>query len=119
MKLGSNWYNNIGTPAENSPHREAPNRHEKGNRKYQEKISRDMKSSNDLPFTFSKPNKSTPKGKEDIIHICDNCHFISLVSKIRVGQSCKSCRTYTSVNSENTFETEEQLESYLLSKENV
>lgn len=114
MKLG-NWHEGIGTSRENSPNREAPNRHVRGTKKYKEMIDRDSKRLDkygNLPFTFSKPPKRT-RPREDIFHVCELCQHISLVSKFRVGQTCPGCCKYTSVNETNTFHTEDDLEKYL------
>jgi len=110
VKLG-NWHDGIGTAAENSPNREAPNRHNKGTRKYKEMISRDVKKTDfwkDLPFTFSKPKKRT-HARRDIIHLCDHCSAISVVNKYTAGRGCSKCFKYTSVNEGNTFTTEDEL----------
>lgn len=107
-----NWHSKIGTSAENSPNREAPNKHIKGGKKYKEMIAKDTKridSQGRMPFTFSKPAKST-RYREDIYHICDSCHHVSFVSKHRAGQVCKGCKGYTSVNKSNTYETEEEVD---------
>ena len=114
VKLG-NWHDTIGTDAENSPHREAPNRHIKGSKKYKEMIDRDSKNADrwkNLPFTFSKPPKRT-RPREDIYHVCDSCHHISMVSRFRAGQVCKGCKSYASVNKDNTYQTAEELEAVL------
>lgn len=109
-----NWHDKIGSSAENSPNREAPNKHSMGNKKYKEMIAKDTKRIDDqgkMPFTFSKPPKTT-RYREDIYHLCD-CKHISFVSKYRAGQVCKGCRKYVSVGKDNTFETECQLDKAL------
>jgi hypothetical protein len=107
-----NWHDSIGTSAENSRNREAPNKHIKGSKKYKEMIAKDTKRIDDhgnMPFTFSKPAKRT-KHREDIYFLCDSCQHISFVSKYRVGQVCRGCRSYVSVNATNTYHTEEELD---------
>jgi len=107
--LSSDWYDKIGTTHENSPHREAPNKHTRGSRKYMEMVDRGSKEADkkNLPFTFSKPPKGSRR-REDLFHICDFCNYVSMVSKYRAGQVCKGCKKFTSVNSSNTFESEEE-----------
>lgn len=110
-----NWHSKIGTSAENSPNREAPNKHIKGGKKYKEMIAKDTKRIDDhgnMPFTFSKPAKRT-RHREDIYFLCDSCRNITFVSKYRCGQTCSGCRQYVSVNDSNTFATEEELEARL------
>jgi len=112
-----NWHSKIGTSAENSPNREAPNKHNMGAKKYKEMISKDTKridSHGNMPFTFSKPAKGT-KHREDIYHLCDKCNHVSFVSKYRAGQVCNACKGYCSVNASNTFSTEELLDVKLRS----
>ena len=118
MKLG-NWHSDIGTSAENSPNREAPNKHSMGGKKYKEMIAKDTKridAQGRMPFTFSKPPKTT-RHREDIYFVCDGCSHITFVSKYRVGQVCKGCKEYVSVNKSNTFETEEELDLALRARE--
>ncbi len=113
IKLG-NWHDGIGTSRENSPHREAPNKHLKGSRKYKEMIDRGSKEAakKNLPFSFSKPPKKS-KPREDIFHVCDRCGYVSMVSRYRAGQGCYGCKQFTSVNSSNTFATEEEMNTEL------
>lgn len=114
VKLG-NWHDSIGTDRENSPNREAPNKHIRGSKKYKEMIDRDSKRSDswgNLPFTFSKPPKRT-RPIEDIFHVCDHCGYVSTVSKLRVGQECRGCKKYSRVTPDNTFNDEESLEVFL------
>jgi len=114
VKLG-NWHDKIGTAAENSPHREAPNKHIKGTKKYREMIDRDSKNSDrfkNLPFTFSKPPKRT-QARRDIFHVCDNCTELTTVNKNTAGRVCGGCHKYTSVNETNTFSTEEELAKFI------
>ena len=114
VKLG-NWHDGIGTSRENSPNREAPNKHEKGTRRYREMIDRDSKKTDfwkNMPFTVSKPPKRT-QPRRDIFHICDSCHAISLVNKHTAGRVCGECKSYTSVNSSNSFHSEEELEAFI------
>jgi len=114
MKLG-NWHDKIGTDRENSPHREAPNKHIKGTKKYREMIDRDSKNADrfkNLPFKFSKPPKRT-RPRRDIFHVCDCCAELTTVSKYTAGRVCPGCRKYTSVNETNTFATEEELATFI------
>lgn len=107
-----NWHDKIGTPAENSPHREAPNRHTKGGKKYKEMIDRGSKNADlfkNLPFSFSKPPKKT-QARKDIFHICDHCGCVSMVSKHTVGLVCSGCREFTVVGESNRYFTKEELE---------
>ena len=116
-----NWHDSIGSSAENSPNREAPNRHTRGGKKYKEMIAKDTKRIDDhgnMPFTFSKPSKRT-RYREDIYHVCDKCKQISFVSKHRAGQVCRGCSSYTSVNSSNTYHTEEELDTALQGLSNI
>ncbi len=108
-KLG-NWHDGIGTSRENSPHREAPNKHIKGSKKYKEMIDRGTKedAKKNLPFSFGKPPKNS-RPREDILHVCDYCGHVSMVSKYRAGQGCRGCKRFTSVNGSNTFATEEEM----------
>jgi len=111
VKLG-NWHDKIGTSYENSPHREAPNKHTRGGKKYKEMIDRDTKNADrfkNLPFTISKPPKRT-QPRRDIFMICDVCQCVDLVSKYTAGKICGKCHKYTSVNATNTYKTEEELE---------
>lgn len=113
IKLG-NWHDEIGTSRENSSHREAPNKHLKGSKRYKEMIDRGSKEAakKNLPFSFSKPPKKS-KSREDIFHVCDHCRHVSMVSKYRAGQGCRGCKKFTSVNSSNTFFTEKELHTEL------
>lgn len=112
--LGSNWHDKIGTPAENSPHREAPNRHIRGGRKYKEMIARGSREADkkNLPFTFSKPAKRT-QARKDIFHLCDHCRAVSMVGKYTAGIVCSGCNGFASVNKSNTYVTGEELEAAL------
>jgi hypothetical protein len=109
IKLG-NWHDRIGTPYENSPHREAPNKHIKGGKKYKEMIDRGSKEADkkNLPFTFSKPPKRT-QPRRDIFHLCDNCMSVAVVNKYTAGRVCSGCKNYVSINETNTFSTEKAL----------
>lgn len=107
-----NWHNKIGTSAENSPNREAPNKHQMGRKKYKEMIAKDTKRIDEqgkMPFTFSKPAKTT-RFRKDIYHLCDKCLSICFVSKYTAGKSCSGCQSWSPVNNTNTFETEEELD---------
>lgn len=110
IKLG-NWHDEIGTSHENSAHREAPNKHLRGTKKYQEMIDRDSKNSDrfkNLPFKISKPPKRS-QPRRDIFNICNYCRDISVVNKNTVGRVCCKCTKYTSVSSDNSYKTEEEL----------
>jgi len=114
IKFG-NWHDKIGTSAENSPHREAPNRHIKGSKKYKEMISKGSKFADrykNLPFKFSKPPKRT-QFRRDVYMSCYHCHQCDVVNKYTAGKVCSKCSKYTSVNEGNTFSTEDELLSFL------
>lgn len=113
IKLG-NWHDKIGTSAENSPHREAPNKHIKGSRKYKEMIDRGSKEDDkkNLPFTLGKPAKRT-NVRRDIFHLCEHCLAVSMVGKYTVGKICSDCKRFASVNKENTYKTAEKLSEAL------
>lgn len=111
IKLG-NWHDKIGTAHENSPHREAPNKHIKGTKKYKEMIDRDSKNADrykNLPFTFNKPPKRT-QPRRDVFMVCTKCQHVGLVNKYTAGKICGKCSLYTSVGPENSFKSEEELE---------
>lgn len=106
-----NWYDGIGTTHENSPNREAPNKHTKGSKKYREMIDKDSKKTDfwkNMPFTFSKPPKRT-QARRDIFMVCLNCHGVDMVNKHTAGRVCSHCRKYTNVGPDNTYHTEEEL----------
>lgn len=103
------------TPQEASNNREAPNKMEKGSKRYKEKIHRDSKFADkwkNLPFTFSKPAKRT-QARRDIFHLCDTCQHVMLVSKFTAGMICKGCKSYSSITEANTFESEEELNEFI------
>ncbi len=111
-----NWHDGIGTSRENSPNREAPNKHVKDSKKYKEMIAKDTKridNHGNMPFTFSKPAKKTA-ARKDIYHVCDNCQKITFVSKYRVGHVCSGCKKYVCVSKINTYLTEEELDAALV-----
>ena len=110
LKLG-NWHDSIGTKYENSPNREAPNKHLKGSKKYKDMIDRGSKAADqkNLPFTFSKPAKRT-KAPENIYHLCFLCGHVSMVSRHRVSQTCSGCNQQTQVNKYNTYLAQEEVE---------
>lgn len=113
MKFG-NRHDRIGTSYENSPNREAPNRHTKGTKKYREMVDLDSKKTDfwkNMPFTFSKPPKRT-RHRRDIFHVCDNCMAVNVVSKYTAGRVCGGCKKYTSVNISNTYANEEELNAF-------
>ena len=105
-----NWHDEIGTPHENSPNREAPNKHIRGSKKYKEMIDRGSKQDDlkNLPFKLGKPAK-TSQARRDIYHVCDYCDIISMVNKNTAGRVCTGCRQYSSVNESNTYHTKEDL----------
>lgn len=107
--------NSTGTVYENSPHREAPNKHTRGSKAYKEMVARDTKRIDDkgnLPFQFIKPPKRS-QPKREFYHVCDNCYTIKLVNKNTVGHQCKGCSSYTRVTDKNKFSSEEELFNYL------
>jgi hypothetical protein len=116
MKLDlGNWHDDIGTSAENSPNREAPNRHEKGSRAYKEWVHKDTeridKYSN-LPFTFGRPKKTT-QYRRDVHVMCTECTKTTAVNKYTCGYVCNSCNKYISVAEDNCFSNEEEYEALL------
>lgn len=79
--------------------REAPNQQEKGTRAYREKIHKDSKLSDaygNLPFTFSKPKKSTG-ARRDVLHVCEHCEQEIEVSKKTYSVVCFRCKKLTRV----------------------
>lgn len=104
----SDWYDKIGTTYENSPHREAPNRHERGTRKYKQMVERKSKEADkkNLPFTFSKPAKRT-QPRRDILLRCLGCSNVQSIHKWVAGAVCNKCSKYISVSDSNTYRTEE------------
>lgn len=110
VKFG-NWHDKIGTTHENSPNREAPNKHTRGDKKYKEMIDRDSKNADrykNLPFSFNKPPKRT-QPRRDIFMVCSKCGHVDLVNKYTAGKVCKGCKSYTDVSAANTYHTEEEL----------
>jgi hypothetical protein len=103
-----------GSSYENSDSRVAANRHAKGDRKYKEVISRDNNGSSgkNLPFSFIKPPKRW-QPKRDVFHVCDLCFGVNLVNKNTAGKVCSCCGKFTKVHQDNTFDSEESLESFL------
>lgn len=103
-----------GTSYENSDSRVAPNRHVKGDKKYKEIIARDNNGSNgkNLPFTFIKPPRRW-QPRRDILHACDYCFSVRLVSKNTAGRICSSCTKWSNIHQDNTFESEEALNDFL------
>jgi hypothetical protein len=105
------WYDDIGTTHEKSPHREAPNKHERGGKKYKEMISRDSKRLDDhanLPFSFSKPAKKT-RAIRDCYFTCSHCGNISAVNKHTCGIACR-CGKYSSLTAENTHRPSDKVQ---------
>lgn len=110
LKLG-NWHDKIGTARENSPNREAANKHIKGNRAYKEMIDRDSKKTDfwkNMPFTFSKPAKRF-QPRRDIYLIHDTCQGVNAVTRYTVGIVCPKCKEFFTSNETNRFETQEDL----------
>jgi len=106
-----NWYDGIGSPSENSPNREAPNKHIKGGRRYREMIDKDSKKTDfwkNMPFTFSKPTKRT-RARRDVFMVCFECNHIQMVNKHTAGKVCSKCKKYTNVGADNTYASEEEL----------
>jgi len=97
--------------------REAPNRHEKGDKRYKEMVARDQKISKDLPFQFIKTPKSS-QARREIFYICAGCQKIGLVNKNTVGVTCSGCKLYNRVEDVPNFASEEALEEYLQSLAN-
>lgn len=107
--------NETGTTYENSPNREAPNKHERGSKAYKEMIARDVKridQKGNLPFQFIKPPKRTQPRRE-VWHVCDSCYEVKLVNKYTVGHQCKGCNSYSRITEENKFTDEDNLLSFL------
>lgn len=100
------------TTHENSPNREAPNRHERGSKKYKQWVDRENTKSDlkNLPFTFGKPKTKTRRQRRDIFHVCDSCQNITMVSKVTCAFVCSNCRGYSRVNSSNIYKTHEDME---------
>lgn len=88
------------TPHELNTSREAPKRAELGDKKYKEMISRDKARSQDLPFQFSAPKK-TSQPRRDKYRICDGCENLIPVHKNTAGIICVECKKYNSVNDNN------------------
>jgi len=86
--------------AENSSHREAPNKHNIGNKRYSEKVSRGSKEAEkkNLPFTFSKPQRDLPRC---IVCCCTECGSYTRVTKNTVMVICSVCKNLFSVTEEN------------------
>jgi len=99
---------------EDSPHREAPNRHLKGSKAYKEWVARDSKrlDQKNLPFQFIKPPKRT-QPRRDVFHVCDYCTGINVVNKYTVGITCSICKKYSRIHEGNRFTNEEELEKFL------
>lgn len=68
-----------------------------GIQKHNERIHRESKYADthkNLPFSFSKPPKSSSRSK---YVECDNCKYITSVSVNTVGMVCPECKKYSSV----------------------
>lgn len=104
------WYDSIGTTHENSPNREAPNKHLKGAKKYREQIHRESKvlDQKNLPYSFGKPQKSS-SGIRDIYATCSSGH-IKPITKTIVSYVCRECQEYVKITSENSYSNLESLE---------
>jgi len=69
-----------------------------GLRKHNEKIHRESRRADhyeNLPFTFSKPNK--PKGQSIYVK-CNNCGHILSATTITVGIICPACKKFSTVS---------------------
>jgi uncharacterized OB-fold protein len=69
---------------------------EGGIQNHRDKIHRDSKFADDnknLPFTFSKPRRTT----RSIVVRCKNCGYVTSVSKNTVGMICVQCEKYSNV----------------------
>ncbi len=97
--------------------RDAPNRHEKGDKRYKEMVARDQKISKDLPFQFVKQPKTT-QARREIFYICCGCQKIGLVNRNTIGTTCSSCRVYNRIEDVPNFASEEALELHLQSLPN-
>ena len=92
-------------PPHLSPHREAPNKHEKGSRKYKEWIHKESKRADDyknLPFTFSKPKRSKPLTRSVF---CTHCNDSTFVTETTVAVICRSCGKFYRVSEKNSERT--------------
>src|SRR6185503_12503184 len=95
--------------------RDAPNRHEKGGKKYKDWIAKDTKRSDtygNLPFQFIKPPKRF-QARREIYYICLTCGTVNLVNKNTIGTTCSGCKQYNRVEESPNFSSEEELEKYL------
>lgn len=83
-----------------SPHREAPNRHEKGSAKYKEWVRKGSKlaDNRNLSFTFSKPKRC---GIRNCLVYCTNCGNQSAVTETTVAVICSSCKQMYRVTEDN------------------
>ena len=88
------------TDKESSTHREALNKQSMGNKKYKNMIdsgSREADKKN-LPFTFSKPKKDSPR---TVTCWCTECGSFTRVSKTTVMVICAGCGSLYSVTEDN------------------
>ena len=86
---------------QDSPNRVAPNRLQRGDKKYKEWISnsnRNIDKYSDLPFTIGKPAKTT-QARRDIYFQCD-CGNITAVNRNTCGIECGGCKRYKSITEE-------------------
>lgn len=100
MSKHGDWYSKkVGSTHENSPNREAPNKHIKGGKKYKEKISSDSRKADfwkNLPFKFSKPPKRT-EARRDVYVQCCKCLNIHSVNINTISYVCGKCKSYVNV----------------------
>lgn len=71
-----------------------------GLRKHNEKIHSESRRADhyeNLPFSFSKPNK--PKGQSVYVK-CDNCGHVMSVTTVTVGIICPACHKFSTVTRE-------------------
>jgi ribosomal protein S27E len=86
---------------QDSPHREAPNRHEKGTQKYREWVHKESKKSDDrnLPYKFSKPKRAKPR---NLRVFCTECGQQTCVTQTTVAVICSKCRKLYHITPENS-----------------
>jgi hypothetical protein len=78
------------TDRERSPNREAPNRHDKGRRRYRDMMDRGSSEAveKNLPFTFSKPARRVAR---TVPCSCPDCGLGIIVTKTTVMVVCSGC----------------------------
>ena len=86
---------------ESSPSREALNKHDMGEKRYQAKIDKGSKeaSRKNLPFSFSKAHKESPRS---VVCWCPDCERVSRVTKTTVMVECVQCKSLYSLTEDNT-----------------